>query len=355
MSAIKIERDPELKNPVAAGRAIYTEMMKTRGGKRHKDLWARLICAHWLEAVEVARVYSIGATTARGVAHLAVDGYLQDRKNNSVQRCRAALRYMDDLTSEAERGRNMRRELEPLARELGIGELVREIEIIDADEVEKGGDLEEGACTLVQAAPRVRTLSAADPTARSYAHRTRAERIAAQFPAPTGTISRPTDHIGRAKPEERVEWIEWIATVARHWAGPLYPNDLHMLSGAPHSWCKAMLAEYHAHLAHGLTPDQRRTTTLSLIAEAEAIAREALALHASASDDRAQGGALKLALDALNTRARLAGADKVALERPSESANSDWVSHSRALGLSDEDLRAVADIASRAMSRRDDD
>ena len=158
--------------------------------------------------------------------------------------------------------------------------------------------------------------------------------------------------IGEAPAEERALWVRWIDELSMSWAGPLTATDLHHISGAPSRWCLAMLREWRAHLAQGLTMDQRRSMVLSLTREAEAIAREALALHATAEDERAKGGALKLALDALDRRARIVGADKVELERPAQTTAPTWEAHAGELGLDDDDLKAVADIASRALSRR---
>jgi hypothetical protein len=46
------------------------------------------------------------------------------------------------------------------------------------------------------------------------------------------------------------------------------------------------------------------------------------------------------------------GADKVELERPAQTTAPTWEAHAGELGLDDDDLKAVADIASRALSRR---
>jgi hypothetical protein len=94
---------------------------------------------------------------------------------------------------------------------------------------------------------------------------------------------------------------------------------------------------------------------LSLGAEAEAIAREALALVQSSGDERIKAGGLKLALDALARRQSLIGADKIALEARIEVNQGSWTEHAAAAGLTGDELRQIGDIASRALSRRADD
>jgi hypothetical protein len=300
------------------------------------------------------------------VAYLLAERYRRN-SNNRKRTIRDALRYTDLMEEEMERGRDLRAELEPLAVEWGIGPIKRmsyeELEQVKSPcrdgragavaRAREASAAELLPAVIESAPPR---LSTADPKARSYALRARADRARSEYPPPemsegyTGKRS-----IGDALPEERAQWIRWIDELSTSWAGPLTATDLHHISGAPSRWCLAMLNEWRAHLAQGLTMDQRRATVLSLAREAEAIAREALALHATAEDERAKGGALKLALDALDRRARIVGADKVELERPAQTAAPSWEAHASELGLSDADLRAVADIASRALSRKDEE
>lgn len=360
---MKTSKERTITDPVEQSRALCEDLLTLcPAAAQHAELWRRLFTAQWLEVIELGRLANVGATTGRGVAYLLGERYRRNR-NNRKKPIREMLRYTDLMEEEMERGRDLRAELEPLAVEWGIGPLKRmdSEEVIDTRRVgraaqfaraharEAGSDAE-----LLPAVIEEPRLSTADPKARSYALRARAERARYEYPPPDLDPSyRGQSSIGLAPPEERAQWVRWIDELSTSWAGPLTATDLHHISGAPSRWCLAMLHEWRAHLAQGLTMDQRRATVLSLTREAEAIAREALALHATAEDERAKGGALKLALDALDRRARIVGADKVELERPAQTAAPSWEAHSRELGLDDADLKAVADIASRAMSRRD--
>lgn len=354
-----------LTDPVLQSKGLYQDLLdKCPAAHQHAELWQRLFTAQWLEVIELGRLANVGATTGRGVAYLLAERYRRN-VNNRKRTIREVLRFTDLMEEEMERGRNLRAELEPLAVEWNIGPIKR----MSYEELEQV----KSSCPPSRASRDVRTretsvaellpavieggalhLSTADPQARSYALKARAERARVEYPPPVMSEGyRGKNSIGEAKPEERAQWIRWIDELSTSWAGPLTATDLHHISGAPHRWCLAMLNEWRAHLAQGLTMDQRRSTVLSLAREAEAIAREALALHATAEDERARGGALKLALDALDRRARIVGADKVELERPTQTAAPSWEAHASELGLSDADLKAVADIASRALSRRD--
>jgi len=361
---VKTSKERTLTDPVKQSRdlcSVFFELCPA--SKQHAELWRRLFTAQWLEVIELGRLANVGATTGRGVAYLLAERYRRNR-NNRKKPIRELLRYTDLMEEEMERGRNLRSELEPLAVEWGIGPLNR----MDAEEVKstrrvgraaqfahaharEGGNKSELLPAVIE---QHISLSAADPQSRSYALRARAERARSEYPPPVLDPSyRGQSSIGLAPPEERAEWVRWIDELSQSWAGPLTATDLQIISGAPARWCLAMLNEWRAHLAQGLSMDQRRATVLSLAREAEAIAREALALHATAEDERARGGALKLALDALDRRARIVGADKVELERPQQTTAPSWEAHASELGLDDADLRAVADIASRAMSRND--
>ena len=85
------------------------------------------------------------------------------------------------------------------------------------------------------------------------------------------------------------------------------------------------------------------------------VAREALALVQSSGDERIKATGLKLALDSLARRQSLIGADKVPLEARIEVTQGSWTDHAAAAGLSGEELRQIGDIASRALSRKDDE
>ena len=372
-----------LANIVEEGREAFTQIMGCRSARKHRELWARLILCHWYEAIELGRVAGIGAQTGHGIAHLLTSSY--DPKHNAKKRMRVALRFIKACAREAEYGRDVRAELEPLADELGFaqplmrgeGETVEsEGETVESEgeTVESEGETKEtrgetkesegenSSLTILPAADnRARTLLTAtpnEPFTRSQAMQERARRLAIECPPPEVGTGRNTLHsIRSCGPTTRAEWVAWVATISQRWAGPLYAHDIRAICGEPMRWCEHVLREFRASLASGLSMDQRRSHALSLASEAEAIAREALALSMS-EDERTKSIGLKLALDALDRRARLIGADKIQFERPVEAARASWNDRARDLGYSADDLRAVADIASRAMSRRrveDDD
>ena len=114
-----------------------------------------------------------------------------------------------------------------------------------------------------------------------------------------------------------------------------------------------MYAEWRAHLAEGLDMDARRGAALALGAEIESIAREALAIVELSPDERAKGAALKLALDALDRRARLIGAYEIDLS-PKQSVSSQGGAQALAeIGIDARALAEIADVASAAMSERE--
>ena len=181
----------------------------------------------------------------------------------------------------------------------------------------------------------------------------KSERVARELPAPAPPPrAGSAATYGRASPDDRAEWITWVDAVARRWAGPLYAQDLERISGAPLRWCAAMLRDYRALQAKGLDSDARRSSALALAAEAEAISREAFVIAASSTDERAQGAALKLALDALDRRARILQVNTVELEAPQVSEDLPLSSRLERLGLSESDLKGIADIASKAITKR---
>ena len=355
---MKDSKDRTIKDPSIQSEELFKALLETcPAASQHAELWQRLLTAQWLEVIELGRLAHVGATTGRGVAYLLAERYRRNR-NNRKKTIRNVLRYTDLMEEEMERGRDLRAELEPLAIQWKIGPLQRKSEEKSITPCRTGRPASftrarEAAPLPVIIETGPPRLSTADPKARGYALQARAERARTEYPPPVMSEGYKGKHsIGEAPAEERALWVRWIDELSMSWAGPLTATDLHHISGAPSRWCLAMLREWRAHLAQGLTMDQRRSMVLSLTREAEAIAREALALHATAEDERAKGGALKLALDALDRRARIVGADKVELERPAQTTAPTWEAHAGELGLDDDDLKAVADIASRALSRR---
>jgi len=190
---------------------------------------------------------------------------------------------------------------------------------------------------------------ASDPYYRHQALVDLAQEIARELPPPTlpdHTIGKA--FTGRAPADTRAEWISYIDQVARRWPGPFNAQDLAKITGAPVRWTHQLIGEWKALLERGITEEQRRSMALSLGAEAEAIAREALALVQSSGDERIKAGGLKLALDALARRQSLIGADKIALEARIEVSQGSWTEHAAAAGLTGDELRQIGDIASRA-------
>ena len=109
--------------------------------------------------------------------------------------------------------------------------------------------------------------------------------------------------------------------------------------------------QHRALQAQGLDSAARRASALALSAEAEAISREALALAMSSDDERARGGALKLALDALDRRAKILQVHTVELEAPHVVEEMSLNERLERLGLNESDLKDIADIASKALTK----
>ena len=333
-----------LHDPCAEAKVVLSEILKCRSALQHRAVWQRLVCGHWLEVIELGRAHSVGATTARGVAHLLAEQYRRLPKYNAKYRIRKALQFIDLMYSEMESGRHLRAELEPLSKELGIGALLRE-NACDGSGSHSLTHTREAVPLLTKV-----TLTASDPSNRSSALAERALRIAGEIPPPSIDGFVGVSSIGKAPAQQRAEWLSWIDRVARSWSGPLYPRDLIRISGAPSKWVSAMYNEWRALLAEGLNDDTKRSMALSLSLEAEGIAREALALYANTDDDRAKGASLKLALDAIDRRMKILNIGSLDLSPQKASETLSLDQQAENMGLTAEDLREVADIASRAMS-----
>ena len=330
---------------IAEAERCYTLISQTPGGKPESALWARILCAHFLESIELGRQLGYGASTSRGVAHLAIAKYRRN-KNNSRRSMKDVLKYVEFLHAEAESGRKVRHELEETAIALGVGRIVRA--------ETPHGDLvidDRGASRSATPAP-VR-VSVRDPGGRSEHLREAARRVAQDLPPPpTPTRYKGVKTIGEASPGDRAAWINWIDQVSRTWSAPLRARDLERISGAPGGWCAAMLSEYHAIIAQGLDEDARRVAALALSAEVEAISREAFTLAQSTDDERAKGAALKLALDAVKQRSALLQLDRVELHAPVIDRGASIADRLEKIGLDNSTLEAIADLASQAISEK---
>jgi len=159
-------------------------------------------------------------------------------------------------------------------------------------------------------------------------------------------------------PESRAEAIAWIDKIARAWPAPLNVGDLSQISGgtiAPRILAE-LLRERTALSSQGLTEERRRSIALSMLDEAEGVAREALALAAGGQDERTRAMGLKLALDSIATRSRLAGLDKLTLEVTTSAGDgATWEERAASQGLDADTLAKIGDLASRALSGRTND
>ena len=388
---------------IESSKAHLTALSSIRGcTQAHHPLWRALLSYRWSAALSLAQDQGYtGVRTARGLAHQLCDHY---RSRGGAKRRVEALRdYISTMESEAESGRDLSTELLSLAQLWEVPNVApsikptrrqkrevderdkqiqrlrrqqeREIKKREREVKESGSGSGNGESTRATepparltyaredqsaASPEPRALErliiapASDPYARHQALIDLAHDIARELPPP----SLPDHPIGRqytgvAAPETRADWITYVDQVARRWPGPLNAHDLARITGAPVRWTNKIVGEWRALLERGLTEDQRRSMALAMSAEAEAIAREALALVQSSGDERLKAAGLKLALDSLTRRQSLIGADQISLQAPVEVSAGDWTEQAAAAGLSAEDLKDIGDIASRAMSRRD--
>ena len=350
---------------------LFNELKKIKGATRiHQAIWKRLLTAQWYEALELARANSLtGAKTARGLSLMMIEIY-RGRRNSSARLAQISS-YIEAMSAEAESGLNIRELFAELADQWGlIPEPDQGKATMKQKKARRLGDIalarnarpralsartreETPAPPEPRALERVIIAPASDPYMRHQALVDLAQEIARELPPP----SLPDHKIGRqytgiAPADTRAEWISYIDQVARRWPGPLNAHDLAKITGAPVAWTHKLVNEWKALLERGITEEQRRSMALSLGAEAEAIAREALALVQSSGDERIKAGGLKLALDALARRQSLIGADKIALEARIEVSQGSWTEHAAAAGLTGDELRQIGDIASRALSRR---
>jgi hypothetical protein len=364
--------DPQMITPQRS-QDLFAEVKKIKGAtKAHQAIWQRLLTAQWYEALELARANSLtGAKTARGLTHILCEIYRGRR--NSKTRLTQLSSYIEDMSAEAENGLNIRELFAELAEQWGLtpqpddGRETRRQKKMK-EESEKAlkrscaprpparhthAREETPATPEPRALERVIIAPASDPYMRHQALVDLAQDIARELPPP----SLPDHKIGRqytglATGEKRAEWIDYIDQVARRWPGPLNAHDISKITGAPVMWAQRCLAEWRALLERGITEEQRRSMALSLGAEAEAIAREALALVQSSGDERLKAAGLKLALDSLARRQSLIGADKISLEARVEVTQGSWTEHAAAAGLTGDELRQIGDIASKAISRQ---
>lgn len=373
---------------------IFDELKRCKGATRaHKAIWKRLLVGQWYEALELARSNSLtGSKTAVGLSRIMCEIYRSRR--SSKARVTLIMNYVEEMVSEAESGLDIKAILSPLAEQWSldpdpdqgrgtnaqkttINKARKQAEIKahrqkQAEGKRKRKGKGKRSCAdrtsrthvpahVREAGPkdtapvvveRVLIAPASDPYYRHQSLVDLAQGISRELPPP----SLP-DHmiglqyIGRAEGDVRASWIAYVDEVARRWPAPLTAQDLNKITGAPMRWTQAILKDWRALLERGITEDQRRSMALALSAEAEAIAREALALVQSSGDERLKAAGLKLALDSLARRQSLIGADKISLEARVEVSSGSWTDHAAAAGLTGDELRQIGDIASRAISR----
>ena len=374
---------------------IFDELKRCKGATRaHKAIWKRLLVGQWYEALELARANSLtGSKTAVGLARIMCEIYRSRR--SSKARVTLIMSYVEEMVSEAESGLHIREILSPLAEEWSLTpnpdqgrgtraqkkkreqaqkQIQRQTKKREREREKVGEKVRERSCadrpsrtrtparetsaenTAPVGVERVLIAPASDPYYRHQPLVDLAQGIARELPPP----SLP-DHliglqyIGRAEGDVRASWIAYVDEVARRWPAPLTAHDLNKITGAPVRWTQAIIKDWRALLERGITEDQRRSMALALSAEAEAIAREALALVQSSGDERLKAAGLKLALDSLARRQSLIGADKINLEARVEVSSGSWTDHAAAAGLTGDELRQIGDIASRAISRESQD
>ena len=183
---------------------------------------------------------------------------------------------------------------------------------------------------------------------KSFARSQREDRLRESIPIPH-LPDDPREWLRDG--EMRSNWIVYIDEIARRYPVPLSPREIHRISEAPLRFCNSVFKEWKGLLAKGITEQDRRGLAIALSMEAEAIAREAMLLATSSEDDRVSMAGLKLALDSLDRRTSLLGLDKIALEMTVSHKGLSWEAQAKEAGLTDQDLKAIGDIASKALSQ----
>ena len=207
-------------------------------------------------------------------------------------------------------------------------------------------------------APAPRVVSAADPYREGGAIAPLIERLRAEHPAPMDALElierRASQRGGSGAPigTARGVWLAWVDTVARAWPGPLILSDLAKLApDAPAGFLAGLWSERQELIRAGLDDAARRGLAVALIAEAEGVGREALALAQSSDDPRVKGAALKLSLDSIARRASLAGLDGARLSVEVATAPTQTAEERlRAMGLDLATLARLGDAASAQLS-----
>lgn len=352
--------------------------------KAHERIAERLAVGQWAEAIELASMTrDIGAKAPR-----AILAELLDSPRTPATRATAFRAAICELVDMSERGETVPRdELQTLADEHGLEPIACTISAPRAKreppprarasgrpksavapssgggrppiEEDARDPLEHPAPALVDTAPpRVIIVSPRDLDRRREALAELTEHLREEHPPPVIERERQGRKTLIISPESRAEAIAWIDKIARAWPAPLNVGDLSQISGgtiAPRILAE-LLRERTALSSQGLTEERRRSIALAMLDEAEGVAREALALAAGGADERTRAMGLKLALDSIATRSRLAGLDKLTLEVTTSAGDgATWEERAASQGLDADTLAKIGDLASRALSGRTND
>lgn len=205
-------------------------------------------------------------------------------------------------------------------------------------------------------APAPRVVSLSDPTREAATLAPLIARLRVEYPPPMDTLDaierRQRGGSGAPMGAARGAWLVWVEEIARAWPGPLTLSDLARLApDAQGSFLASLWAERQELLRAGLDDAARRGLAGALLAEAEGVGREALALAQSSDDPRVKGAALKLSLDSIARRASLAGLDGARLSVEVATAPTQTAEERlRAMGLDLATLARLGDAASAQLS-----
>ena len=365
------------------GREALEHIPKLRITAPRRAIAQRLALAQWTEAAELASSeQGLGARAPRAIA-----AEITDTERTPTARGADFRRLIAELVEASERGLVPRDELTALAAEIGAepiklertgprrtrsdarhtrasyrarGEAARGEEPRAEDERE---ELEPPAPALSAQPPtppeaaRVLIAPARDLDLRRAALEELAEHLRHEHPAPALSYELQGRRKKILSPESRAEALAWLDRIARAWPAPLNVGDLSQITAGniPAATLSELLRERHALAAQGLSDERRRALAVTMLDEAEAISREALALAAGGLDERTRAAGLKLALDTLAMRSRLAGLDRITLELTrGEDTGATWTERAAAAGLDASTLAQIGDLASKALNHERD-
>ena len=382
-------------------KTAYEHVEKCRASKSHRDLWKLILTGRWYEALEDTQE-DFGLQTVRGLVWLLLNHYESKKSKNPKSSIKYIRQFYELIENRSEQGHIIRLELESLAVEWNLGteeqaqskilhkrskkkparnheDLILVDESVSCTNTKDNGkdnkendknkndknkndknkndknknDKNKNALSTravgrpaSQARGRTHVLYPAQY--KSFARSQREDRLRESIPIPH-LPDDPREWLRDG--EMRSNWIVYIDEIARRYPVPLSPREIHRISEAPLRFCNSVFKEWKGLLAKGITEQDRRGLAIALSMEAEAIAREAMLLATSSEDDRVSMAGLKLALDSLDRRTSLLGLDKIALEMTVSHKGLSWEAQAKEAGLTDQDLKAIGDIASKALSQ----